>query len=55
MAIYAMIKDGVVFNVAEWDGKTDWNPDCQIVECPDEYTGIGWGWNGKKFIPPVEA
>jgi hypothetical protein len=49
-----MIKDGTVFNIAEWDGQTDWNPDCDIVECPDEYTGgINWKWDGNKFIAPV--
>lgn len=56
MARYAMIKDGKVFNIAEWDGETEWNPDCDLVECPDEYTGgIGWAWNGKKFIAPPES
>lgn len=54
MARYAMIKDGMVFNIAEWDGQTEWEPDCDLVECPDEYTGgIGWSWNGKKFTAPV--
>lgn len=56
MARYAMIKDGIVFNVAEWDGETDWNPDCEVIECPDEYTGgIDWKWDGKNFIAPPEV
>lgn len=56
MARYAMINNGVVFNIAEWDGESEWLPECEVVECPDEYTGgIGWQWNGKKFIAPPEA
>lgn len=55
MARYAMIKDGIVFNVAEWDGKTEWSPNCEIIECPDEFTGSpGDTWDGKKFITPEE-
>ena len=54
MARYAMIKDGIVFNIAEWDGETEWTPDCELVLCKDDYSGsIGSTWDGKKFTNPV--
>jgi hypothetical protein len=48
---YAQIVDGKVVNISVWDGKTKWEPEEEIVEIPeDSYAGIGWDWDGKKFV-----
>jgi hypothetical protein len=47
----AHIVDGVVVNVSLWDGKTKWEPAEEIVEIPEgTIAGIGWDWDGKKFV-----
>ena len=52
---YAMIENGIVFNVAVWDGVTPWEPGCEVVLIPeDSLAWIGWGWDGEKFVEPVE-
>jgi len=52
---YAMIENGVVFNVAVWDGETAWEPGCEVVDITDTYVGPGWLWDGKKFTAPPEV
>jgi len=40
---YAMISNGVVRNIAEWDGVSAWEPEYEVVEIPEGMVvGIGW-------------
>lgn len=49
-----MIKNGVVFNIASWDGKTEWNPDCELVDITEQANvDIEWTFDGKEFSPPI--
>lgn len=51
MKTYAHIIDGKVVNVSLWDGESDWVPEEEIVEIPeDSGAGIGWDWDGEEFI-----
>lgn len=51
---YAVVKDGTVLNIVEWDGEQNWQPaegDAVLVE---QTTGIGWSFDGTAFsAPPV--
>lgn len=53
---YALIKNGVVENVALWDGEADWSvPDeYQIAECVNG-AAIGWTYVDGEFSPPPEV
>lgn len=51
--VKAQIENGIVVNVIAVD------PDNTPAWCADwpaitGSTGIGWAWDGKNFIPPVE-
>jgi hypothetical protein len=51
---YAMIQDGVVCNVAVWDGVSPWHPDFDVVQIPEDVpVSIGWGYDPalNKFLP----
>lgn len=49
---YAVVKDGIVINMAVWDGVTEWQPaEGFAVPAPD-YVGIGWKYEDEKFIDP---
>lgn len=55
---YAMIKDGMVVNVAVWDGARDWliDDDITVLNIDDisPQPGIGWSFDGAAFnAPPV--
>jgi hypothetical protein len=52
MKHYAIIENGVVTNVAVWDGKTEWTPkEGKAVEIAEGVSaGIGWDYDGKKFV-----
>ena len=54
---YAMIVDGIVRNIARWDGVTPWSPGCQVVAILDgELCDIGWEFSANstpRFTPPV--
>jgi hypothetical protein len=53
----AHIVDGTVVSVSVWDGVAEWTPAEEVVEIPeDSHAGIGWDWDGKKFVDnrPVE-
>lgn len=41
---YAMIdENNIVFNIAVWDGETQWNPGCVLLKVEDEMEcHIGW-------------
>lgn len=51
---YALIRNGYVENVVEWDGETDWSPgpDYDVIDCPDE-VGPGWLYDDGFSPPPV--
>lgn len=51
---YAIIRNGLVENVCEWDGESTWAPpDGTTVEAAETITvGIGWQWNGGQPIDP---
>lgn len=49
---YAIVKDGVVINMVVWDGKTEWEPEEGEAIKADNFAGIGWLYDGKKFTAP---
>jgi len=53
---YAVVVDGIVVNVAVWDGVSAWNPDGDIILVGDGQTaGPGWAYaNGQFSAPPEE-
>lgn len=54
-SIYAIVKDGIVTNLAVWDGKTKWKPNGggELIEVKSD-VGIGWTYSNNKFMPPVD-
>lgn len=51
---YAVVADGVVVNVALWDGTTEWTPAGELVALPaDSTVGPGDLYDGKTFTPTV--
>lgn len=53
---YAHMDGDLVTNVSLWDGETEWEPGCEIVELPDG-SGVGPGWtrSGGEWIGPLPA
>lgn len=54
----AMIKDGVVWNIAVWDGTSNWNPGSvfKLVDVTDQpRCDIGWVDSGGELSPPVPS
>lgn len=51
----AMIKDGVVQNVALWDGVSPWDPAgfvlIDVTAQPD--VAVGWTYDGINFLAPI--
>jgi hypothetical protein len=57
MARYGVIdsNSNTVINSINWDGVEPWTPpDGTFVEELCESSGIGWIWDGEKFIQPVD-
>ena len=58
MSVAALIRNGVVVNVAAYDSvlSAHWleviTPDYDAVHIADE-AGIGWGWDGQTLVPPA--
>lgn len=54
MKLIAMIKNGVVLNIAEWDGVSVWNPgpEWTLVDVTGLMVGIGYLYDGTKFVAP---
>lgn len=57
MRCWAVIKGDLVINTIAWDGKAPWQPpkDTFIIEYDidgENPPGIGWTYDGQKFIPP---
>lgn len=55
--IYAVVNNGVVVNIAVWDGESEWKPTDGIAVLAEGDVGIGIGWlyDGKKFIKPADV
>lgn len=52
MKKYAMISDGVVINVVEWDEDGTWDPVAAgAIPCPDNVS-VGWLYDGEVFTDP---
>ncbi|WP_126681290.1 hypothetical protein [Escherichia coli] len=52
--IYAVVQNGVVTNLVVWGGKSEFKPEkADIVKCVGD-VGIGWLYDGKKFIKPED-
>ena len=50
---YAVVQDGVVVNVIEWDGVTPYTPPegCELHWC-EQTPGIGWLWVDGAAVDP---
>jgi len=50
---HAIIENGLVINVALWDGETEWAPPegTIVVPCPDD-AGPDWTYDGVSFAAP---
>lgn len=56
MAIYAIIENGVVTNIVEWDGISNWSPPTgtTLAQIPDgTSTGIGSTYIDGVFGSPI--
>lgn len=55
---YALVENGVVVDVIVWDGVSDYPESSKLVDLSsfDPEPGIGWDFDGKKFVDnrPVE-
>lgn len=60
---YAIIRNGVVENVCQWDGVVyspetgvGWIPPegCETIRLDETICDIGWIWDGKEFKNPAE-
>jgi hypothetical protein len=45
---YAIVKNNVVENIVEWDSKTEFNVDGELIEITSD-TRIGGSWDGNVF------
>ena len=52
MARYAIIENGSVTGVAEWDGVTAWTPPSGVPVACDETVATDWTYDGSQFIAP---
>lgn len=53
---YALVVNGVVENVVEWDGVGDLFSESIPVEVsPGVSVGIGWSYDGASFVAPPDA
>jgi hypothetical protein len=53
MSSYALVANGIVVNIAEWDGVTQWNPSYVDNKVPfTGYVSSGWTFDGNSFIAP---
>lgn len=51
---YAIVSDGIVADVVEWDGATPWTPPdgTTLQQLGDSPAGSGWTFDGSAFAPP---
>ncbi|EPF2242196.1 hypothetical protein ACSP9K_000536 [Citrobacter werkmanii] len=50
--IYAVVNNGVVVNIAVWDGESEWKPTDGIAVLAEGGVGISWLYDGKSFTNP---
>lgn len=57
MSKHAIVRDGVVENIIDWDGDTEkWSPPEGATAHPfDGFVSIGWLWNGGSPVDPDPA
>lgn len=51
---YALIKDGVVENIAVWDGESELEHHDGFSLVQSDIAGIGWNYSDGEFYPPAE-
>ncbi|EPD7282618.1 tail fiber assembly protein [Escherichia coli] len=51
---YAVIENGVVTNIAVWDGESAWQPTNALVIPVSDNVRIGWFYDKGKFSPPTQ-
>ena len=51
---YALIKNGVVENVVEWDGDDDLFSDYEYLNVENVVCGPGWRYSDGEFTAPPE-
>lgn len=51
---YALIRNGFVENVVEWDGAGDLFSDYECVNVDDVICGPGWTYSGGEFVAPPD-
>lgn len=53
--VYAVVTIGIVTNLAQWDGHSDWTPPdgSEAALIPDDvFVDIGYLWDGQHFAKP---
>lgn len=50
---YAIVKNGIVVNVAEVEDGSGWHPGEGLTLVPAESVAVGWTWDGKTFFDPT--
>lgn len=50
--IYALVENGLVVNIVEWDGNGDIFSEYITVPIDDMTCGIGWSYSNGKCTPP---
>ncbi|EFH7921060.1 hypothetical protein GJ338_03690 [Escherichia coli] len=51
--IYAVVNNGIVVNIAVWDGESEWEPTDGVAVLAEDGVGVGWSYDGEKFIKPA--
>lgn len=51
---YAVIENGVVTNIAVWDGESDWQPTNALVIPVSDNVRIGWFYDKGKLSSPTQ-
>jgi len=56
MKKYAIIENGIVVNVAAWDGESEWSPAAgqTAVDLGDSGAWIGWSYADGVFTAPAQ-
>lgn len=49
---HAVVRDGIVENIVEWDGQSEWAPPAEAGVYPTDEAAIGWNFDAGVFSPP---